>query len=39
MGEAERNELLKVFMVRPVCGYYSTGCLPEEIARDAYKYM
>ncbi|CAL6081355.1 Alcohol_dehydrogenase [Hexamita inflata] len=39
MGEAERNELLKVYMMRPVCGYYPTGCLPEDIARDAYKYM
>ncbi|CAL5997721.1 Alcohol_dehydrogenase [Hexamita inflata] len=39
MGDAERSELLKVYMMRPVCGYYPTGCLPEEIARDAYKYM
>ncbi|CAL6030731.1 Alcohol_dehydrogenase [Hexamita inflata] len=39
IGEAERNELLKVFMMRPVCLYYPTGCLPEEIARDTFKYM
>ena len=39
VGENEREKLVKVFMMRPRCGYYADGKLPEEIARDAYKFM
>ena len=39
MEQKDRDELLKVFMMKPVSGFYPDGKCPEDLARDAYKYM
>ncbi|CAL6067383.1 Alcohol_dehydrogenase [Hexamita inflata] len=39
MDEKDRAQLLEIFKLRPRCGYYADGRLPEEIAKDAYTYM
>ncbi|CAL6083004.1 Alcohol_dehydrogenase [Hexamita inflata] len=35
----ERKELLRIFMMLPICGHYPDGQLPEEIAWAAYQAM
>ncbi|CAL5999006.1 Alcohol_dehydrogenase [Hexamita inflata] len=39
MGDEDRKQLLDIFMLRPGCYHYPTGMLPEDIARDSFKYM
>ncbi|CAL6057894.1 Alcohol_dehydrogenase [Hexamita inflata] len=37
--EEDRKELLRIFMMLPISGYYADGKLPEDIAWECYKIM